>query len=66
VACTGQDQILRLTLAQSDPRVIADQQVWLQGSGLFTNGLKYYDSTLYWSDFTTISSARVQADGSPG
>jgi hypothetical protein len=66
VACTGQNRILRLTLSASDPLTVAKQEVWLDGSGLFTNGLKFHDSALYWTDFTAVKSARVQDDGRPG
>ncbi|HEX6240522.1 MAG TPA: hypothetical protein VFZ61_06495 [Polyangiales bacterium] len=66
VACSGQNRILRLTLSAADPLKVTKQQVWLDGSGLFTNGLKFYDSALYWTDFTALKSARVQDDGSPG
>ncbi len=66
VACTGQDQILRLTTRAGDPLSVDKQEVWLSGSGLFTNGLEYYAGTLYWSDATTIKSARISASGAPG
>jgi hypothetical protein len=66
VACTGQDKILQLTLSDASPLKIAKQEVWLQGSGLFTNGLKFHDSTLYWTDSIAINSARIQANGKPG
>jgi sugar lactone lactonase YvrE len=66
VACTGQDKIMRLTLADSDSLAIAKQEVWLAGSGTFTNGIKYASSKLYWTDFTTIKSVVIGSNGQPG
>lgn len=66
VACTGQNRILRLTLSENDPLEVVKQEVWLNGSGLFTNGLKFYDSALYWTDFTTVKRAPILSDGRPG
>jgi hypothetical protein len=54
VATTFQDQILRFTLSQSDPLVVAKREVWQKGSGAFTNGLAYFADNLYWSDVGAI------------
>lgn len=66
VGCSGQDQILRLTPSDSDPLTISKQEVWLKGSGLLTNGIKFYNSTLYWTDSVYIKSARLLNNGRPG
>jgi hypothetical protein len=65
VGCSGQDQILRLTPG-TDSLTIAKQEVWLKGSGLLTNGVKIFASTVYWTDSIYIKSARLQSDGQPG
>jgi hypothetical protein len=66
VACTGQNRILRLTLSNSNPFEVVKQEVWLNGSGLFTNGIKVYDGELYWTDFTAVKRAPILSDGRPG
>lgn len=66
VACTVQDQILRLTTRSNDPLLVEKQEIWLSGSGLFTNGLTYYAGALYWSDATTLKTARLLTNGAAG
>lgn len=66
VAQTMQNQILRVTLSPSDPFQVASTDVWLAGSGLFTNGLKVLDDTIYWSDFGGINRAKILSSGGAG
>jgi len=66
VAQTMQNQILRLTLDSNDPFQVASTDVWLSGSGLFTNGLKLVDSSIYWTDFGGIKRARISSNGDAG
>lgn len=66
VAATFLGQILRLRVSASDPFAISAQDVWLGNPGVFVNGLKYRGGSLYWTDFATIKSAVVRADGSAG
>lgn len=66
VAQTMQNQILRVTLAPNDPFQVVSTEAWLAGSGLFTNGLKVLDGTIYWSDFGGINRAKILSSGRAG
>ena len=61
-----QGQIERLTFSSSDPFAIASRQLWLAGTGLFTDGLKVFRSAVYWTDFGSIKTATIRPRGEPG
>jgi hypothetical protein len=69
VAETLQGVILRLTLSSSDPFTVTAQEDWLSTpSGLFPNGLRYFNSGIYWTDSLggSVNSASVLLDGTAG
>lgn len=66
VAQTMQNQILRVTLSSTDPFQATSTDVWLSGSGLFTNGIKVLDDTVYWSDFGGLKRAKILSSGNAG
>lgn len=66
VASTFKNEILRLTPSAKNPLSISRAETWLGGSGLFTNGIKYANGTVYWSDGMTVMRAALKADGTPG
>jgi hypothetical protein len=63
VAATFQGVLLRLQLSAADPFKIAKQETLVPDAGLFANGIKFHDGALYWTNFTLIMSAELQADG---
>jgi hypothetical protein len=69
VAESLQGKILRLQLSSTDPFTVAAQEVWLSTpGGIFPNGIKYIDSSIYWTDSLggTINRASILPDGTPG
>ncbi len=66
VASTFLNRILRLTPSASDPLTIARSEVWLNGAGTFTNGIKYANGVIYWTDSMFVRHATINADGSHG
>lgn len=66
VASTFLGRILRLTPSASDPLTIAKTDVWLHGSGLFTNGIKYARDSMYWTNGLAVQRAPKKADGTAG
>lgn len=65
VASTFKNQILRLTPSAKNPLAIARTETWLSTSGTFTNGIKYANNYVYWSDATTVKRAALKKDGTP-
>lgn len=65
-ASTYRGRILRLTLASGDPLAVANETLWLEGTGPLTNGIKYVAGQVYWTDGSEIKRAAVNADGSAG
>lgn len=66
VATTGQNQILRLRFAAEDPFELIENRPFVRGSGLLTNGLKFYQGALYWSDGGYVKRAIVGESGELG
>jgi hypothetical protein len=66
VATTFQSQIRRLRFAPDDRFRVVENKVWLTPSGLLTNGLKFFDGSIYWSDGTFLNRAAIAASGRPG
>lgn len=66
VASTLDGTIVRLQLDPADPLVVRDQAILVPNSGLFTNGLKFFDDQLYWTAFTTVKTVRIRPDGRAG
>jgi hypothetical protein len=59
--------ILRLKLDQSDPFKVVQQETWLDAAANgFPNGPAYFDSAIYFADFTSIDKVEIGADGTPG
>jgi hypothetical protein len=69
VAASAQGKIVRLQLSPADPFTVAQQEDWLSTpSGIFPNGLKYFDSSIYWTDSLggSVSRAFILLDGTAG
>jgi hypothetical protein len=66
IAATFQDQILRLTLSSADRFRVVTTETWLAGTGQFTNGLKFFRGSLYWTDAGAIRRAALLPDGEAG
>jgi hypothetical protein len=66
IGATILGQILRLQLSATDPSVVVAKDAWIPDAGLFANGVDFAGGALYWTDFGTIKSAIVGADGTPG
>jgi hypothetical protein len=66
VASTFLGQILRLTPSASNPLTFVSTGVWLDGTGPATNGIKFYDGLIYWSDSAFVNRVAIKADGTPG
>lgn len=65
VASTFNGKILRLTPSAKDPYTISQTETWLSGSGIFTNGIKFYNNAIYWTDGASVKKATVKQDGKP-
>lgn len=66
MACTFNGKILRLTPSAENPLEITRVGTWLGQSGLFTNGIKYANGSIYWTNGPAVKRATLNADGSPG
>lgn len=66
VASTFKGQILRLTPHVEKPYSIAKTEVWLNNAGLATNGIKYFNNKVYWTDGSVVKSVQVLSNGKPG
>ena len=66
VASTFDGTILRLQLEPGDPLKVRAQDTFIASSGLFSNGIKYFDGRLYWTAFTTLKNATLRPDGQAG
>lgn len=65
VASTFKDQILRLVPSNTNPLSIARSETWLRGSGWLTNGIKFANEAIYWTDGTHVKRAIIKANGAP-
>jgi hypothetical protein len=70
VAATLQGLILRLQIA-ADPFTVWSQESWLStvaAAGIAPNGLRYVDSSIYWTDSLggSVHQVQVLPDGSAG
>ena len=59
-------RILRLTPSVANPLTFAKTEVWLNNTGLLTDGIKFYNGSIYWTDGRFLKSVSVKADGTPG
>src|SRR5258708_5864660 len=69
VAETLQGKILRLEISASDPLTVARQEDWLSTpSGVAPNGLRYIDSSIYWTDSLggSVNRVFILLDGTAG
>ena len=71
IAATLQGLILRLQIAAGDPFTVWSQESWLStvaAAGIAPNGVRYVDSSLYWTDTLggSIHQVQVLPDGSAG
>jgi sugar lactone lactonase YvrE len=69
VAETLQGKILRLAISPTDPYALSGQQDWLATpSGITPNGLKYVDSSIYWTESLggSVNRVLIQPDGRAG
>jgi hypothetical protein len=66
VAATIQGEILRLTTAPGDPFTVSSLETWLPNSGVLTDGLKFFASSLFWTSGGTISRVPILANGAAG
>lgn len=64
IAATLQGVLLRLQLSATDPFAIASLETLVADAGLFSNGIKYRDNALYWTNFTVVQTVDLRADGS--
>lgn len=62
ITSTFDGTILRVQLDESNPLSVRAQDTFVPSSGLFSNGLKYYDGKLYWTAFTTVKAAELRAN----
>lgn len=65
VASTFIGEILRLTPSTKDPYIITRTEIWLKGAGLLTNGIKYANGSIYWTDGALVKRVSIKANGSP-
>ena len=63
IASTFAGRILRLTPSATDPLMFTRGEVWLDGAGIFTNGIKYASGSIYWTDGTSVNRVAIKADG---
>jgi hypothetical protein len=66
IASTSDGRIIRLRVKDDDALSIVAQDDFNANSGAFTNGLKYFSATLYWTAFTTLYAAPIGSDGKAG
>ncbi len=71
IAATLQGLILRLQIAAGDPFTVWSQESWLStvaAAGIAPNGVRYVDSSIYWTDTLggSVHQVRVLPDGSGG
>lgn len=60
------DQILRLTPSVADPLSFAKTGVWLKGTGLTTDGIKFRNNSIYWTNGQLLNRVEIRTDGTPG
>jgi sugar lactone lactonase YvrE len=65
IADSTHGNILRLTVDTTNPLKVTQNQVFSSGN-LFPNGLKFYGSALYFSDFVAVKRLPLLADGRAG
>jgi hypothetical protein len=63
IAATVQGQLLRLRVSASNPFAIDKQEILEVDAGLFADGIKVIDHTVYWTNFTLIARATLDARG---
>jgi hypothetical protein len=66
VASTFLGRILRLTPSTTDPLKFEKGEVWLYRAGILTNGIKFANDAIYWTDGALVKRIAVQSDGKPG
>lgn len=67
VADSFDGTILRLGLAPADPFTVATKETFVaKGSNILPNGLKFFGSAIYYTDFVSIKRVPLLADGSAG
>ena len=62
IGATFQGQILRLRPSATDPFTIASLDEFVDSPGLFTDGIKFFDGALYWTNFTEIDKSAIVND----
>lgn len=66
VAATFLGQILRLTPSPTDTLTFANTEVWRGGTGFATNGIKFFDNSIFWTDSVFVNRIVINADGKYG